>query len=194
VLDALTKGINGYANHAQIAPLFMLVLLALHTTTRFSWSGRPRERVDAAALEGFVWLAGLLLVVPYTYIGLHRLLQGGGALFQGDAIVDYIRLSTARYSNYGLTMFAGLVDIPWIAGMLKVGFFVTTLFEVTSGAALRWKAYRYTWLIVMVGFHFMTLVAMNIFFWENLILLIAIFGPWPQARGCGGSALSAPGR
>jgi hypothetical protein len=41
------------------------------------------------------------------------------------------------------------------------------------------------WLAVIVPFHFMTLLAMNIFFWENLVLIMLVFTSltaWIAAR------------
>jgi hypothetical protein len=57
-----------------------------------------------------------------------------------------------------------------------VGYFVTTLFELDSAGVLFSRAFRLLWLVVIVSFHFVTLFAMNIFFWENLLLVLVIFG------------------
>ena len=33
------------------------------------------------------------------------------------------------------------------------------------------QRFRLLWLVVIASFHFITLVSMNIFFWENLVLM-----------------------
>jgi hypothetical protein len=41
---------------------------------------------------------------------------------------------------------------------------------------LFFRRFSMAWLAVIAGFHFMTLFAMTIFFWENLLLALALFG------------------
>ena len=66
-----------------------------------------------------MWVAGLMLISPYTYIALNRLLQGGTELFLGDALLDYIAFNSRYYSAYESTVFVGWIQIPWLAAMLK---------------------------------------------------------------------------
>jgi hypothetical protein len=166
VLDLLTKSTNGYANHAQLVPLFVLLV--------FGFFGGRRYLPSRSAQV--VWLASLMLIIPYTYIAMNRLIEGGPRLFLGDALLDYIALTSHWYAAYGFTVFLGLITIPWLAASLKVGFFVTTLFELSSALTLVSRRFRMAWLTVIVSFHFITLFAMNIFFWENLVLGVVIFG------------------
>jgi hypothetical protein len=45
-----------------------------------------------------------------------------------------------------------------------------------------WSAwFRVMWLVVMSGFHVMTLMTMNILFWENLVLMWVVLG-WGFSR------------
>jgi hypothetical protein len=191
VLDSLTKSLNGYINHAQLVPLFVLLVFAVFggkralPTLGFGGGAAPVPETGAVRSSGgtvepsyapVVWLAGLMLIVPYTFIAINRLLVGGVEVFQGDALLDYINLTSRRYSVYGSSVFLGLIRISWLAAGLKAGYFVTTLFELTSAAAMFSRAYRRVWLVVIVSFHFITLFAMNIFFWENLLLVLVIFG------------------
>jgi hypothetical protein len=166
VLDLLTKSTNGYANHAQLVPLFVLLV--------FGFFGGRRYLPSQSAKV--VWLASLMLIIPYTFIAMNRLIDGGPKLFLGDALLDDIALTSHWYAAYGFTVFLGLIAIPWLAASLKVGFFVTTLFELSSALTLVFRRFRMAWLAVIIGFHFITLFAMNIFFWENLVLSVVIFG------------------
>jgi hypothetical protein len=189
VLDNLTKSFNGYVNHAQLVPLFILVVFAVFGGRRYlpslGFRGDPPGVPEIATVaEGstvvpyrsVLWLAALMLIIPYTFIALNRFLVGGVDVFHGDALLDYINLTSRRYSVYHSTVFLGLIRIGWLAVALKVGYFVTTLFELGSVGALYSRHFRLVWLVVIVTFHFVTLFAMNIFFWENLLLVLAIFG------------------
>jgi len=66
--------------------------------------------------------------------------------------------------------------MPWLAAMLKGGYFVTTLFELASVGVLFSRTFGMLWLAVIGSFHFITLFSMNIFFWENLVLIGVLFG------------------
>jgi hypothetical protein len=167
-LDALTKSLTGYVNHAQIAPLVVLLLVTVF------------GHAPAGAREA-VWLIRLTLVLPYTFIGLHRLIEGGVEIFLGDALLQYIAQNTAGYSFYGLAWGRGLIALPLAAALLKAGFAAMTLFELLSPAALVWPRFRRIWVAVMAVFHVAILATMNIFFWENLVLLLVAFGRRDEA-------------
>lgn len=175
ILDSLTKSLNGYINHAQLVPLFVLLVFAV-------FGGRRRLPTlgfgddSEGSARPVIWLAALMIVIPYTFIAMNRLIVGGAEVFQGDALLDYINQTSRRYSVYGSSVFLGVIRVGWLAVALKAGYFVTTLFELTSAVALFSRRYRLLWLAVIVSFHFVTLFAMNIFFWENLLLVLVIFG------------------
>ena len=196
VLDQLTKSLNGFINHAQLAPLLILLVFALFGGKRYLPSlgfrpeleAAPVERPGAAgAAEGsylaVLWLASLCLIIPYTFIAINRFLQGGVELFRSDALLDYITLTSRRYSVYGSSFFLSVIQVSWLAAGLKAGYLVTTLFEMTSAGVLFSVIFRRIWLLVIVSFHFLTLFSMNIFFWENLLLITALFGWGAWLRG-----------
>jgi hypothetical protein len=91
ILDAMTKAIGGFANHAKGAPLLMLVVVtAFSIAAGASKRGEGRSATVAARDDlhaaGVVALCSLCLVIPYTYIGLNRLVNGGYEIFTGDAL------------------------------------------------------------------------------------------------------------
>jgi hypothetical protein len=192
ILDQLTKSLNGFINHGQLAPLFVLLVFGVFggrrylPTLGFSPEGdAPRDPPPTTTAGGsmalapyvpVVWLAALMIIIPYTFIAINRVLQGGVELFQGDALLDYINLTSRRYSVYGSSVFLQLIQLPWLAAGLKGGYLVTTLFEMASAGVLFSRMFRRIWLLVILPFHFITLFAMNIFFWENMVLILVLFG------------------
>jgi hypothetical protein len=189
VLDAVTRAFGGYVNHAQIAPLLLLLLVALYWSTPF-WSPLERQQLKVDSEKStqhrtFVTLCALALVLPYTYIGLNRLLEGGIEVLTGHAVAVYMWHDSVRYSTYGFEVMPSLLDVPWVLATVKVGFGTTTCLEVCSGFVLFSRTFRLAWVGGMVAFHLMTIVCMNIFFWENLLLIIAVFGygyRWSQTE------------
>ena len=188
ILDSLTKAIGGFANHAQTAALLVLIIVSCSGQhlfhSGFSSFGQNDnendERTSRAARE-MVWLCGLVLVIPYTFIGVNRLLEGGVRIFAGDAIIYYLGASSSSFQTYPDWAFSILAypELP------QLGFVLTTVAEVSSPAILTSRRYRLVWLTFMMAFHISTALMMNIFFWENLVLLSVWCGwdvRWPTRR------------
>lgn len=178
LLDTLTKSVGGFANHAQAVALLVLALFAIFSGRHYlpaytlvMWRRRQPAQLDAAAPDyaGIVWLCSFVIVVPYTYIGLNRLLVGGAEIFRGDAILYYLQTSASFVSPP-----MWMNDHPW-RDLLRWGFLGTTCFEASSLAVLAFPRYRAVWLIAVLAFHLATLVLMNILFWENMVLAGATF-------------------
>ena len=199
LLDLLTKSIGGYVNHAQFAPIMVVaVFVALRPRDCVSlpellrWHkprpvGQPgsgphasesREDASGESCEAALWLAALTVVLPYTYVAVNRLLTGGLAVFFSDAIIDYSRVACSNSPTLLCQTALEGTSNPIVAALLRTGFLATTLFEACSPLVLVATRFRTVWLCAMIAFHVGTLVFMNIFFWENVILLIALFGPW----------------
>ena len=96
ILDATTKSIGAYANHGQEVALLALVTFAVFNRRPYlSWIEvirSHRVRVDTAPAsddwpDGLLWILRVLVVLPYTFIGLNRLMRGGTDLFLGDALL-----------------------------------------------------------------------------------------------------------
>jgi hypothetical protein len=198
VLDLVTKAIGGYANHAQFSPLLALLIFAVFSARPYLSLGEiwatlaerrrspppavlPTESSPDAAFASVVWLVALSVVIPYTYIGVNRLQEGGIGIFTGDALPNYIRFACGYAPNEACVRFGALLGVPWVVVGLKTGFVLTTCFEVGSALALVSLRFRVVWLVVIVAFHLLTLISMNIFFWENLTLVLAVFG-WEMVR------------
>jgi hypothetical protein len=187
VLDALTKSIGGFANHAQTAALLLLALfaifsrreylspVALLTGVRSPGDGAPSP-LRPYSCGALVWLCAFVLVIPYTYIGLNRILIGGRELFSGDAIHDYLNTSASIINQAGW-----VTQDPW-RDLLRWGFLGITCLEVSSIGTLFFPRYATFWLACIVLFHVTTLFTMNILFWENAVLLAVTFWPgWKHA-------------
>ncbi len=164
-------GWGGFLNHARMGPMYVALLLAAmdHRTPE----DRP-ERIGAG-----LFLTALVLSIPYFLIGFHRFLVGGLEVFTGDALPLYMLLRTLEPGSYTFQTSYWLLQYTWILPFLKAGFFLTTVAEVLSPVALFHRRLRLAWLAVIVPFHVATLFTMNIFFWENLILIALLFTNLP---------------
>jgi hypothetical protein len=184
-LEAVTKSLGGFVNHAQVAPLLFLVILTAFHRCRFvapRWlqratgaSGLPRCATDDGSHESIVWLLSSAIVLPYMYIGINRVWTGGIELFGSDALLWHLAGASRGFTTYNVPF--QFESIGWI---LNLGFLVMTLGEVTSIMLIVWPPSRIYWLIVMSVFHVAIVFLMNIVFWENLVLLWMVFGGVPR--------------
>lgn len=172
LLDSITKSLQAYPNHAQVVPLLVLLIVVIA-------NGRNIGN------EGWVvpWLSGLAVAVPYTFIGVTRLLEGGIAIFVGDTIVRLMVLSSHYHSAYGFDVAPTMLALPGFEYLVRMSLLAVTFLEVTSIGALMSLRWRTVWLIGITAFHLTSWLMMNIFFWENLLLIWAIHGPLPRAKG-----------
>lgn len=195
LFDGIAKGWGEYVNHAQMGILYAGILIAVSPAadalSPFSRSPPGRTALDArvqrATARGayrFPLVAtALVLAVTYALIGVQRLEVGGLEVFTGDALPRYLAIRTFEYSAYSFRFSPLLLGSEGALIALKAAFAVTTVFEILSPLALVSPRFRRLWLLVIIPFHLATLVTMNIFFWENLILLTLVFTDLPTRLG-----------
>jgi hypothetical protein len=117
------------------------------------------------------------VIIPYTYVGIARLHGLGWEIVDGQSVATAVTMGSIYYSAFGFTTGLAMVTTPELRWLLNVGVMVVTACELSSLAIMRSRRFRIVWLLVMTGFHLGTLILMNIFFWENAILLWVLF--WP---------------
>lgn len=183
VLDSLTKAMGGFANHGQSAPLMFAILFALLGDRPFlsaagtwrAWRHRTSAARDVTRTtrhdDAVVWITASLLALPYTYIGINRIVHGGVDIFRGDAILYYVGAASRSFQANSVLSDETAREI------LRYGFAMTTVMEACSVGILFWRPFRLTWLAVIGSFHVLTVVFMNIFFWENLVLGMVVLLP-----------------
>lgn len=177
--DSLNKSVGGYANHAQFLPLALLVIFAIHPVGPNRWFLQRASEVDgrygnnmsgSAPLVTALWQASLCVVLPYTYVGLNRLLDGGIGILRPDAIATHMRLACMGMPSDTCVWLNRLPADPY-RSLFAAGFVMVTLMEVLSGLALASRNFRTGWLCFMLGFQLVAAAGMNILFWENMVLL-----------------------
>jgi hypothetical protein len=197
LFDGLQKGFSGYFNHAQFGLLYATFFVAISPAADALKLGRggaggPTGSARSPGVYRFPLVASALaLSLTYFLVGSSRVAIGGWEIFTSDALPGHLALRTMEHTatDFRLSFFL-LAHAPLVF-LLKAGFLVTTVFEVLSPLALLRRGFRLAWLGVIVPFHFATLLTMNIFFWENLVLLALLFTDLPSRVegwvGAGGS-------
>lgn len=96
-------------------------------------------------------------------------------MFTDGSIERWLAGRSQQYGPYDVDLGLAVMDSPTAGVLLVAGMLVVTVFEVLSLLTLRSARFRTMWLVVLVSFHVSTLLLMNIFFWENLVLLAVLF-------------------
>ena len=202
LLDLLNKSFGGYTNHSQFGILIALLVFSAHARYRYASlpdlmralgiRGRRSDRrltvsvtsSRAPAPESFrtlTWLIALGLVLPYTYVAANRILSGGVTIFLDDSLPSYVASACLTRPHTACRMALDLFDeSSWARNLLKLGFAVTTVFELGAVGALLSHQVRRIWLPVICAFHVGAAVTMNVVFWENVVLALAVFSVGPD--------------
>jgi len=177
-LRALAAGFGGFINHGWLAMTFCSWVLAAFPAADALALGRSRAAARRAALYTAPIVAmGAVLVSCYFLLGVRRFARGGLAIFVNDALPTYIGIASLKDegSAYGLIVLTS----PLAAIAMKAGYFAVTVMEVLAPVCVFSSAFRWPWLAVMIPFHLSTLFTMNIFFDDNLALMLLLLTPLP---------------
>lgn len=166
----------GYINHAELTLLYAVYLWVLFTLV----NGKKQEGKEAAL---FIAIA-LVLCFSYTLTGVNRLIQGGGAVFQEGNLLFWI-LENANRSSYTMAHADQWIgQYPWALKILAIGFPFVTVFEIMAPCCLISRPFRHAFLCLMIPFHLINWLFMDILFLENLLLfpLLINIQPWLKPK------------
>lgn len=180
VMDVASKSIGSYANHAQTLVLLLALLLAFFPASdALSVHRKPPPERSPWMYRLPLMAVATLVAATYAFIGARRLFVGAVSIYTDGSIVRWVVARTLEEGAHDISVGLKVLDHPWLEVPLAVGTLVTTIVEILSPVALVNQRFRWVWLAVIAGFHVSTLFLMNIFFWENLILLAVLFTPLP---------------
>lgn len=170
--QALQHGF-GFVNHQEMVPLYALFVFGICAWGRTSWDTR---------VPGLPILAILvMLCLVYSIAGVYRVVRHPELFSDPATMVGWVLVNSARPLEYGWAIGLNLPWSAWLAWVMHVGFIGVTVLEIGAPLALVWRPFRIVFLAIMpIPFHVTCLLLMNIFFWENgvLMLLFLDAGAW----------------
>jgi hypothetical protein len=196
----------GFRFASPIATLAFLTMLSVHRSYSFVNHGEIGNLLAGAIFSAMAWAdhfearrcrrAGLpapsprhdlafmtvitSLLLAYAGIGIHRLSDDSPDVFLSNPVPVWAFANSFKPSFVSdlIGPIARAISHNGFASwILAVGFPMITIFEVLSPWTLFSRPFRLLWLFVMSGFHFLSLLVLNLFFWENLLLIWLIL-PW----------------
>jgi hypothetical protein len=164
----------GPAVHTDI-----VLLLAVYALAGFAWAdwialkfGGKKIQPGAAAYPLITIVA--MLSLSYCLVGLNRTVAGGINVFTGDTMEAWCIDASMRGYYFNTNIGWHIPEWPAVVFMLHSGLPFITLFEITAPLCLAVPHYRWIFMPVMLSFHLMSLVFMNIFFFDDMLLYLLL--------------------
>ena len=158
----------GPAVHTDIA-----LLLAVYALAGFAWADRFTPARATRASYPLITIVAMLCLT-YSLVGLNRAVAGGIDVFTGDTMETWTIDASLRGYYFNTNIGWHVPEWPWVVAMLRGGLPVITLFEITAPLCLAWPRYRLVFIPVMLSFHVLSLVFMNIFFFDDMFLYLLL--------------------
>ncbi len=177
LLTAYSSLIRGFgpAVHTDIVLLFAVYALAAFAWADFfalksgkekpvrgSWSSYPLVTIVA------------LLCLSYCLVGFNRAVAGGLHVFTGDTMEVWTIDASLRGYYFNTNVGWHVPEWPLVALFLKLGLPGITLFEMTAPLCLVSSRFRWVFIPTMLSFHLLSLVFMNIFFFDDMLLYLLL--------------------
>jgi hypothetical protein len=163
----------GPAVHTDI-PL----LLAVYALAGFAWAdllapARSPEETRSRASYPLIAIVAMLCL-SYCLVGLARTILGGIHVFTGDLMEMWAVDASLRGYYFNTNIGWQIPHFPLVVLMLKGGLPAVTFFEITAPLCLAWPRFRWIFIPFMLSFHLLSLVFMNIFFFDDMLLYLLL--------------------
>ena len=177
LLTAYSCLIRGFgpAVHTDI-----VLLLAVYALAGFSWADWIALKVGGKKSLPGAWSSYPLvtivamLTLSYCLVGLNRTVAGGARVFTGDTMEAWTIDASLRGYYFNTNIGWHVPEWPLIVLALRIGLPFITLFEITAPLCLASSHYRWIFIPVMLSFHLLSLVFMNIFFFDDMFLYLLL--------------------
>jgi hypothetical protein len=168
----------GPAVHTDI-----VLLLAVYALAGFGWADWLAvkfggKKSGASSSYPLVTIVAMLCL-SYCLVGLNRTVAGGARVFTGDSMEAWAIDASLRGYYFNTNIGWHIPEWPFVVFMLRSGLPFITLFEITAPLCLASSHYRWIFIPVMLSFHLLSLVFMNIFFFDDMLLYLLLID-WSQ--------------
>lgn len=186
MLEFWSKGFSGFVYHSWVLPLVMAaVLVCSPSADGFAVGRRERTERDPGAYRFPLLVMTTAGLFCYMFIAVHRMVHGDHEIFNGEALRSWLLVRSQAPSSYGFRFGTTVANTPWLFAVYRAGFVVSTVIESLAPLCLYSRRFARGWLAFMLVFHVLSVLTLNIFFWENslmLPLLLLPLGVWAARR------------
>lgn len=176
----------GPAVHTDI-----VLLMSVYALAGFAWADVLSVKFSGSAIDRrsssypLVTIVALLCT-SYMLVGFNRFVEGSPRVFTGDTMEVWCLDASLRGYYFDTNIGWHVPEWQLIALMLKLGLPGITLFEMMAPLCLVSSHFRWIFIPLMLSFHLLSLVFMNIFFFDDMLvylLLVDWSRRFPALRG-----------
>jgi hypothetical protein len=153
----------------------IVLLLGTYALALFAWADAWETRSGRAAPNCSAPLVTIVALLGLTYclVGLNRTIVSF-PVFTGNSMEIWTIDASLRAYYFNTGVGWHLPEWPLVVFFLRAGLPVITLFEITAPLCLISPWYRRVFIPVMLSFHLLSLVLMNIFFFDDMLLYLLL--------------------
>ena len=138
-----------------------------------AYTGVDHERARIILLALTFWV-----LLTYFFIGVARIGTSDIRVYFTNTMVTYVVQHCHKWNFWDISLAENILNQIWLARALSVSFFFATILELSAPIAVFVRKLTPAIVGSLVLFHLSIWVFMNIFFWQNLCLLILPLLGW----------------
>ena len=158
----------GPAVHTDI-----VLLLAVYALAGFAWADFFAPKARGRYAYPLITIVALLCL-SYCIVGLNRVISGGMGVFAGETMEAWAIDASLRGYYFNTNIGWHIPEWPVALFFLQSGLPVITLFEILAPLCLVMPRFRWVFIPVMISFHLLSLVFMNIFFFDDMFCYLLL--------------------
>ena len=187
LFHGLARGFGGHVNHQELIMLHSLFFFlssrayAAVSLNALLWK-QPVNETDHEASRLLLRALCYWVMLTYFMIGVARLQTSDWRVYGTNAMTFYALLHSTKWNFWNFSLARDVLNQPWFDLFLRVSFPLATLLELAAPLAIMVR--RLVWPIVLslFLFHIAILLCMNIFFWQNMLMLLLPLMGWYADR------------
>jgi len=187
LFHGLARGFGGHVNHQELIMLHSLCFFlssrayAAVSLNALLWKP-PANETDHEASRLLLRALCYWVMLTYFMIGVARLQTSDWRVYGTNAMTFYALLHSTKWNFWNFSFAREVLNQPWFDLFLRISFPLATLLELAAPLAVMVR--RLVWPIVLslFLFHIAILLCMNIFFWQNMLMLLLPLMGWYADR------------
>jgi hypothetical protein len=176
--QGLGRGFGGHVNHQELIVLHAAFFLLFRPAfDKFSVNDAIRRRPPSccrdpdAAARFLLRCMAFWIFVTYFYIGTARLQSSDWRLYGTNLMMFYAVTHSVKWNYWDFSWARNILNQPILAWLMTASFPIATVLELAAPSAVFFRRLVWPVVLALIAFHLSILVFMNIFFWQNLVLL-----------------------
>jgi len=183
----LARGFGGHVNHQELIVLMCLLFFlsqrsyaaaSINSLIRPASAGGEDNQVARLLLRGLCFW----ILFTYFMIGVARLQASDWRVYQTNIMTCYVLLHSIKWNYWDVSVAKELLQQPLFDLFLRVSFPLATILELVAPFAVMIRGLVWPIVISLWLFHLAIFFTMNIFFWQNMLLLLLPLLGWYTDR------------